>query len=234
MELKAEGNFEGYTLLVGFPGIGLVGTIVARHIVEELGMRYVGQIAGYEFPAVATVRNGQILPPIRLYALPEKKLACLVSDITIPDAVSYHMAEAIIKFVKQQKIARIISLAGIIVPKADEDVVYGVGATVKDLHEIQRYGITPVSRGMTTGISAAILLKAAEEGVPAALLLGQLHAKEDFRAAADVVKKLDEILGLSVDVGTLLDRAEKMERELAEISSKLRSHMEKYTPAMYG
>jgi len=219
---------------VGFPGIGLVGTIVARHIIEELGMKYVGQIVGEDFPAVATVRNGRILPPIRLYALPEKKLACLVSDITIPDVISNSVAEAIIRFAKQHKIARIISLAGIIVPKADEDVVYGVGATEKDLHEIQRYGIAPVSRGMTTGISAAILLKAAEEGVPAALLLGQLHTKEDFRAAADVVRKLDEILGLDVDVGTLLERAERMERELAEISSKLRSRMEKYTPTMYG
>ncbi len=234
MELKAEGDFEGYTLIIGFPGIGLVGIIAARHIIEELQMKYVGYVAGGEFPAVATVRDGRTLPPIRLYTLPEKKLACLVSDITIPDDVCNPVADAIVKFAKERKVARILSLAGIIVPRAQESAVYGVGATEKDLHEIQRYGIVPVSRGMTTGISAAILLKAAEAGVPAALILGQLHAKEDFRAAADVVKKLDEILGIGVDVGTLLERAEKIEKELAEISSKLRTRVERHMPTMYG
>ena len=35
-------SLDGYTLIEGFPGMGLVGTIAAKYIVEKLNYEYIG------------------------------------------------------------------------------------------------------------------------------------------------------------------------------------------------
>ncbi len=211
--------------------MGLVGIIAARHLVDELGMKYVGSVSGEGIPPVASVRKGVALPPVRLYVHREKKVLCVLSDVSIPDVLADDIAKALVSFAKEKGIARIVSIAGIIV-QGESEGVYAVGATERDVHEAARWGLQPVEKGMTTGISAALLVRAAEAGVPAMLILGQLHTKEDFRAAADVIRKLDEMLGLNVDVGGLLERAEAIEREVSEIMERMRRGQP--TPSMYG
>ncbi len=211
--------------------MGLVGIIAARHLVDELGMEYVGGVTLEGIPPVASIRRGVALPPVRIYAHREKKILCVFSDVSVPEPLADDIAKALVSFAKEKGIARIVSIAGIIVPGEGEGV-YAVGATERDLHEATRWGLQPVEKGVTTGISAALLMRAAEAGVPAMLILGQLHTKEDFRAAADVIRKLDEMLGLNVDVGGLLEKAEAIEREVAEILDRMKSRQP--APSMYG
>jgi hypothetical protein len=53
VEIKTSEDLKGYTIIVGFPGIGVVGPIVAKHIVESSKMPIVGYITSEDFPAVS-------------------------------------------------------------------------------------------------------------------------------------------------------------------------------------
>ncbi|MBU4454083.1 MAG: PAC2 family protein, partial [Euryarchaeota archaeon] len=59
-------------IIEGFPGIGLVGNIACQHIIEELGMKYVGSIDSRYFPPLAVLFNGIVYMPVRIYEAPKK------------------------------------------------------------------------------------------------------------------------------------------------------------------
>jgi len=217
-------NLKGYTLIVGFPGIGLVGPIVARHIVETMNMKLAGTISSPEFPAVSAIKNGVALPPVRIYADQEKKIAVVVSEIMFSEKTAKKLGEALIDAAKKWGIERIISIAGVLMPGATNTVILGAASHPEDVKYMMRFGITPVEKGITTGISAALLTHGQRKSVNVALVLGTLRAKEDFRAAAEIVRKLDEMLGLDIPYEGLLEKAAEIEREVSHIASTSKEH----------
>jgi uncharacterized protein len=52
-------------VILGFPGIGLVGNIICQHIIEELGMKYMGSIDSRYLPPLAMLFNGIVYLPVR-------------------------------------------------------------------------------------------------------------------------------------------------------------------------
>ena len=75
IKLFKEQNLKGYSLIEGFPGIGLVGPMAASYMIEKLGMEYVGYIASDLFPPIAVVHDGQPMHTARIYADKKNKLA---------------------------------------------------------------------------------------------------------------------------------------------------------------
>lgn len=213
---------RGYTLIVGFPGIGLVGPIAAKHIVESGGMELAGSVFSDSFPAVATIRGGVTLPPVRIYADDEKKVAVILSEIMFSEKTAKKLGEALVRTAKEEGIERIISIAGVLMPAGSTTPLWGAGSTEEEVEYLKRFGIRPVEKGITTGISAALLTKGREEGTSVALILGVLRAREDFRAAAEVVKKLDEMLGLDISYDELIERAKEIEREVSSVVARSR------------
>jgi len=231
IDIRIGENLQGYTLIVGFPGIGLVGPIVARHIIESRAMKLVGTVTSPDFPAVSAIRNGVALPPVRIYADPEKKIAVIVSEIMFSESSAKKLGEALIKIAEQQGIARIISIAGVLMPAGGpQTTLFGAASHPEDVKFLMRLGITPVEKGITTGISATLLINGQTRSVPVLLVLGTLRAKEDFRAAAEIVKKLDEMLGLDIPYDTLLERAARIEQEVAHMVA----HSKNRESPMYG
>ena len=55
-------------LIVGFPSIGLVGTIVANFLINNLKLEQIGIIDSARFPAISVVKDGEPHNPMRLYA----------------------------------------------------------------------------------------------------------------------------------------------------------------------
>ena len=63
-----EKDLEGATIVVGFPGVGLVGTIAANHLINSQGLEQIGVVESPHFPAVSVVKDGVPHNPVRIYA----------------------------------------------------------------------------------------------------------------------------------------------------------------------
>ena len=61
-------DLKGATVIDGFPGVGLVGTITANHLINSQGLEQIGVIESPHFPAVSVVKDGVPHNPVRLYA----------------------------------------------------------------------------------------------------------------------------------------------------------------------
>jgi len=224
-EVNLSGSLKGYRLIVGFPGIGLIGPIAARHIIEARKMKLVGSIESPAFPAVAPIRAGAAMPPVRIYADRDSKTAVVVSEILFSEKTARAVGAALMEMAEREGVKMILSIAGVIMPagqKGQYTQIFGAVSDPRDVEYLENHGISPIKQGITTGISAILLREGQRRGIPVMLILGTLHSKEDYRAAADVIRKIDELLGIDVTVEDLLERAERIEHEVATIAASTR------------
>lgn len=212
---RKKRNFSGYTLIEGFPGMGLVGTIAAKYLVERLGFREHGYIDSSVFIPIIRIHEGMPVYPSRIYANDSLKLLVLISEQIISRQYTEDIAHCIVEWIKEKKIGKLISLAGINSPGSKAgDGVYGIAANPESLKELKKHNIELIKDGITTGITALILLELKKSDVNAISIMGNASFQADYKAAAAIIEKLNGLLGLKVNVEPLLKEARETEKLL--------------------
>ncbi len=205
------------TLIEGFPGVGLVGTISASYIVEKLKMEPLGYIISEKFPPIAAVHNYIPLHPARIYKSKKHNLVVLFSEFTIPMGVIHHLTSEIIEWSTEHKVSSIFSLGGISI-EAEQKEVFGIASTAELAKKLESSGIKRIKEGATTGVSGVLLAECATRGFPAASLLAE--AKPDFMdplAAAMVLDKLKLLMDLDLDTTELVNESKTIESKIKGI-----------------
>lgn len=212
-----KNKFEGYTLVDGFPGYGLVGTIAANYLVDKLKMEFVGYIECKHFPPVSAIHDGKPMPPLRIYKSDKHKLVVFISEFMFPKQLVYTMADTMYEWCVKNKIKKIISMGGISI-RGKQDEVFGLASNPKDLKNLGDLGVIPIKEGATTGINALLLIKSSMKGkIPVVSLLAE--SKPDFvdpLGAALVLTALSDYLNIIVDTKDLIKEASIIEGKLKD------------------
>jgi len=220
-------DFKGYTLVDGFPGYGLVGTIAANYLIDKLKMEFIGYVESKHFPPVSAIHDGKPLPPLRIYKSVKHKLVVFISEFMLPKQLIYFMADTIYDWSKENKIKKIISMGGISI-RGKQDEVFGLASDPKELKELGDLGVVPIKEGATTGINALLLIKSSMNGkIPVVSLLAE--SKPDFvdpLGAALVLTALSDYLDVKIDTQELIKEATIIEGKLKE-SMKTAENAEK-------
>ncbi|MFH0955346.1 MAG: PAC2 family protein [Candidatus Micrarchaeota archaeon] len=232
-------DLRGYTLIEGFPGMGLVGTIAAKYMVEKLEFELIGHIDSDFFIPLIQIHKGLPLHPSRIYANDDLKMVIFISEQVIPRQETYGMARASIDWYKEKGIGRVISLAGINTGNANDKKIYGIGSNPKTIKLLEENEIEVIQEGITTGITAIILLELDHENIDAFSIMGPVSIGTDYKASAGLLEKLSKILKLEINTAPLLKEAKQTESELLNQMQKLRESSdtmqktEDHGPAMY-
>ena len=224
-------NLGGYTLIEGFPGMGLVGTIGAKYLVEKLGFKEVGFINSAVFVPIIRVHDGLPLHPSRIYVNKSRKLVVLISEQIIPQLFTQKLAQAIVAWIKKKKIKRVISLSGIraLPSKEGKEVVYGIASDEPSKKMLKRYKVQVIKEGITSGITALIMLGLKDNKIEAFSLMGNVRIAADYKAASSILEKLSEMLSLSLDTKPLMKEAKETEKALVEHLKQLKKAQEQTT-----
>lgn len=218
-----KNNLKGYVLIEGFPGMGLVGTIAAKYLVEKKNFDAIGYIDSNLFSPIIRIHDSMPVRPARLYADRKKKIAVVISEQVLPKDGTYLMAKKTVEWIKEKGIAELISLSGVNAhgdtPK--NQIIYGIAANETSKPLLKKYGLTEISEGVTTGITALILLELRQSDVNAISILANVQLSADYKAAAEVLRKLNDILGLELDVQPLLDEARETEKQFMDQLQRL-------------
>jgi uncharacterized protein len=209
-------------VIEGFPGIGLVGNITCQHIIEELGMKYIGSIDSRYFPPLAVLFNGIVYMPVRIYESPKKNIIVVISDIPIHPTASYDLSKALVDWMESIKTKNVISIAGIATTTGLRRV-FG-GATSNEMLEKIKDKTEVFQVGTISGISGSIMTECFLRNMPAMSLLGETPGPNpDPRAAVEVVNVLNKIFDLSIDPNKLTSQAEQIELELSKLAEQVRT-----------
>jgi len=210
-------NLSGYTLIEGFPGLGLVGTIAVKYLVERQKFEPIGHLETDFFVPIISIKNGKPVFPSRIFIHRQKKLVAILSEQIIPKMKVQHVAKAVVDWIEKKGIKKVISLEGIktkgVLAKTEK--VYGIADSEDSKEELKKFNVSIVQDGITTGVTALILLELSQnKKVKSCSLLGNVQIAADYKASAECLKKLNEMLDLKINVEPLYKEAKETMKAL--------------------
>jgi uncharacterized protein len=219
--LTAEIQAEKPLIIEAFPGIGLIGNIVGGHIVRELEMKYIGTMVSRFFAPIATLADGIVQPPIKIYESKDDGLLVIYSDIPVNPLISFDLAKAVTDFAVDVEASEIISIAGILT-MSDEDRVFGAATNETMLNKLSEH--TEIFKvGTISGLSGSVMVECFIKNLPAISLIGETHSQgPDPLAASRVIETINRIYGLEIDVAPLLEEATRIESEMEHLASQMK------------
>lgn len=224
-------DLNGYTLIEGFPGAGLVGAMANSYMIEKLGMEYAGYIDSEAFPPIAVIHNTTPMFPARIYIDRKQKLIAMISEFTIPTELVHEVALEIMDFVRSKNIKKIVSIGGI--PTERPTSTTFVLTTDKEIKEkAASFGIKPIEDGVVAGVSAIILANSAVLNVPVIDLLVEVNPEiTDPKYAEIALTSLKKIINLDISLDELEEEAKAVEAKIRQMIKKANVSHESYKKA---
>jgi len=203
------------TIIEGFPGFGLIGTITTEFLIEALKAKPIGIVKIDDIPAMIAIHGGKVVKPIEIY-YDEKTNIVIFHVITNVQGQEWNIAEAIIDVAKQLKAKELISLEGVASPgavQADMMQCFFFTNNEKNKEKFKNTGVEELKEGIIVGVTGALM--ADIENVPLSCVFAETASQmPDSKASAKIIKVLDKYLGLKLDPAPLLEQAEKFEGKL--------------------
>ncbi len=217
----------GQIVVVGLPDVGLVGVIAAQYLVEKLGLREVAYVRSDLLPPIAVLHGGLPHSPIRVFG--DKGILVIVSETAVPAGAVAPLSRAIVEWCRSKNAKLIISLSGIPVPNRtdiEKPSVFGAASLPEGIDLLKKHDIKVLESGIMVGPYALILRYCAEHGLPALVLSAQcFFAYPDPEAAASVLAKLAEMLGLELNVEELVHKGEEIRLRARDIMRRTQREM---------
>ena len=219
-------NLKGAVLIDGFPSIGLVGTIVANFLINTLKLEQIGIIDSPRFPAISVVKDGEPHNPMRLYSGEQvcndgtcNQVVVCVSEFTPPAEITKDLVNSLLDWAEKNGCTKVISAEGFNSgpkEKGKENEIYGITSTEGSRVWIEEAKVKPFTYGTVGGITGALLNEGKIRKMNVLGLLAEVSEDlPDARAAASVIKAIDELLlAIELDPEPLLKEAESLEQEV--------------------
>ena len=217
MKLVLTKKPKNVTIIEGFPGFGLIGTIAVEFLLDHLDTEKIGIIEMDEIPAMIAIHQNKVIEPVSLHYNKKYNLV-LVHAINIGKDLGWKLAGIIEELTKELDAKEVISLEGVGSPNPSSKVFFYSthdGALAKKLSAIA----APLNEGIIVGVTGALLARSSRVPVVAFFAEAQ-SGLPDSKAAAEIIKALDAYAGLQVDPKPLLQQAKEFEQKLKGIIQK--------------
>lgn len=231
-------KLEGATVIQGFPGVGLVGTIVANYLIGVLDLDQICAIDSPYFPPISMIYARKPKFPARIYASEKLKLAVFLSEFTPPPTLARPIANTMLSYAKQNKCHRIIAAEAVKVEKTQsgkEFSVYAIGSTDHAREEIESAQIEQMGSGIVSGVSGILLNEGRWLNFDVVCLIAETPPDVPaVRAVAKIIDSIDRLLPqIKIDVKPLYKEAEKIEERVKNLRAHVTPKEPEVMPEMY-
>lgn len=205
------------TIIEGFPGFGFVSTIATEFLIKHLDAKRIGKIFTTKLTPLVAIHNSEIIDPLEIYYDKKHNLVILRALANISGA-EWEIADIIMELAKRLKAKEIIGLEGVASEKIGKTPKAYYFTNLKT-NKFEKINLENLKNGIVVGVTGVLLLK--KQQIPLSCIFVEANpALPDSRAAGEIIKVLDDYLGLKVDYKPLLKTAEKFENKLKELISQ--------------
>ena len=202
---------KGVTIITGFPGFGLVGTIASGFLIDHLKCERIGNHWFEELPATIALHDGKIVDPVGIYYSKKYNLV-IVHSIANPTGLEWLAADLVFQVIKELGAKELIAIEGVGSQRPDMQRSFYYATDDKNAKALQKAGVEKLQEGIIVGVTSSLLLKCK---IPLTCVFSETHTNlPDSKSAAKVVEVLDKYLGLDVDYRPLLKQAEEFETKV--------------------
>ncbi|MGB1697720.1 MAG: proteasome assembly chaperone family protein [Thermoplasmatota archaeon] len=224
-------------VIAAFPCVGLVATITANFLIEEMGLKEVGIVDGEGFPSLCVVEDGVPKNPVRMYhgqykvKGEAKNLVVFLSEFQPDPTLIRPVAEAILGWCKERGAELIVSAEGIVLEgeAALDDIVevYSVGSTDRARKLLDQSTAPRFKDGIVAGVTGILLTLGKRDHFDVIGILSEAKQEyPDVRSAATVIEVLANMVGVEADVSRLYKEADGFEAHVKDVAAKKRRHQE--------
>lgn len=206
--------------IVGFPSIGLVGSILASYISKEREMDMIAGITSESLPPYTLIQNGLPYPPIRIYGCTNKKhdtdLVVATSEVTPKPEDCHALSESILNLFNEIGVSRTYVLEGVAQFEGAEIVVCGTRDDT--IEEAKSKGMRKLSDGLVRGLTGVMLYDGFERDMDVLAVMCPANPNmPDPRASAIALEQLSKLIpGIGLKTEPLLKEAEEMESRIRD------------------
>lgn len=222
MTLTLHKTLKDVTIVQGYPGFGLVGTIATEYLLEQLKVKPVGRILIEEQPALIAIHNGKVVEPIGLFYNKKHNLL-IVHAINATTGMEWKIASFILELAHKVSAKEIVSIEGVGSPDPQHEQeeqnyrVFSFTNNKKQAKVFKNLKIEPLKEGIIMGVTSALLLEGGDNHTITCIFGETRTHLPDSKAAANVLKALSKYLELNIDIEPLLKSAERFEEKLRSI-----------------
>ena len=229
--VKHPGDLRGAAVVEGFPSVGLVSTLAANYLVEQLKLPKIGCIHSKWLPVTSIIRDGEPNHPVRIYG--DKRLVVFISEFRPPAQIVGPIVDEVLQWTKDAGCGLIISTEGLPMSEEADPIktnIFGIASTKEARSQLELKKIPLLKDGIITGISGVLLNEGARLDRDVICIIADAHENyPDARAAAKIVETIDAILPqIELDTKPLYEEAERMENELKVALAKVRPTLAKH------
>ena len=204
------------TIIQGFPGFGMVGSISTEFLIKHLDTEKIGVVKITDVQPIIAVHEGEIVPPIGIYY--NKKFNIVVLNfLTKGNDHEWDLAKLVNDLAKKFEAKEIITIKGVtsqIVLKQQD--IFAFTNDKKHREKLKNRGFKLLEEGIIMGVSAALLLEKSPCTLTAFFSM-TASTMPDSNAGAEIIKSLDKYLGLDVDYNPLYKQAKEFEEKIKNI-----------------
>jgi len=237
IKLHKQPRPKSCSLLASWPGIGDVSLTAAKYIVEKLNAVEIGEIEPVNFfePVGVTVRDNVVdkprFPESKFYywqprSNRNKGLVIFIGEEQ-PGFKGYELVNCVLDVAQKLKVARVYSCAAAVtrVHHSEEMKVWGAATTANLIDELKKHNVVLRGNLRIAGLNGLILGMAKERGMEGICLLGEVPAYAtqiaNPKASLAVLRVLNEMLGLKLDLTELGHLAEQVDEEMDRIAKRV-------------
>ncbi len=258
IEVIASKKLKNPILMVGLPGIGLVGKIAVDYVVNELKpkAKLYAKVISDSFPPAVHTKNGilnLISDEIYLYSTKTRDYLFLIGPVQpslmmpISATQHYEFSETIASFLKKQNVKEIYTFAGINVGQKrlnTKPSVMVVSSDQKTKEKIEKKKINNLvfdktkTDALISGV-AGLLVGVAYNNhkISGCCFMGETDQKlvfGDQGSAKCVLQVISKLVDFKFDMKKIDKEAKKIESSFSEITSKIKEiEQKKEAPVRY-
>jgi len=214
MEITLTKKPKSPTLIIGFPGVGLVGPIVTEFLIEHLQTEKIGEFTYDELPPTVAIHKGKLVHPMSLHYSEKHNVLILYTILNVRGS-EWKVAGKIRELAKEVGAKELLCIDGATSVGEEQSKIYTFGN-----EKFKELGALPLNESVITGVTGALMLDPGTNCIFASTQVDMPNSK----AAAEVVKFLDKYLGMEVDPAPLLHQAEQFEQKLKSLMSQSKVH----------
>ena len=208
--------------IIGFTGVGLVGTIVANELIDQLKMKQIGYVLSEDLPPITLFYEGVLQHPFRLYYSKEYNIIVSICEVPFNPGSYIDLSRTLMDWALHHEIQDVICLQGM----ADESyqlsdnkpLVYAA-AEKEILDKILTQGVIRPPSGVLLGAEAAMLNETLNNNLNGAVFLTPANPQfPNPEGAALIMEKIAQIYKFPIKLDNLLKQSAEIKQKLAQLA----------------
>lgn len=213
-------QLTGKPIVQAFTGSGMVASIAAHHLIEDLGLKEKGYVQLKGIPPLVTVKDGRIQQPIRLYE--SNDVGLLMCETTIPQELIEDVINQLMCWYKSKDPSWVVVIGGLPTNRRSKGGPPEYHCICNDqtvCDQIENKNLKIMENGAVYGSIAQSLLEATIQGMPCLAILGECIATiPDYSATLVVLEALAKSLNLTIST-------EKLNKSASQLNEKIMSQL---------